>query len=230
MKTIGLLGGMSWESSALYYRWINEGVREQLGGLHSAKVVMVSVDFAEIEALQHSGRWDEAGTVLADAARQVEQGGADFLLLCTNTMHKVAAEIERWIGIPLLHIADTTAERIRQREMRKIGLLGTRFTMEEEFYVGRLQEKFGLEVIIPTKEDREVVHRVIYEELVRGMVRAESRREFLRIMRQLHEQGAEGIIEGCTEIVMLVQQQHTEIPLFDTTAIHAEEAVRRALE
>lgn len=230
MKTIGLLGGMSWESSALYYRWINEGVRGQLGGLHSAKVVMVSVDFAEIEALQHSGRWDEAGAALADAARQVEQGGADFLLLCTNTMHKVAAEIERRIGIPLLHIADTTAERIRQRGMRKIGLLGTRFTMEEEFYAGRLREKFGLEVVTPAKEDREVVHRVIYEELVRGVVRAESRREFLRIMRQLHEQGAEGIIEGCTEIVMLVQQQHTEIPLFDTTAIHAEEAVRRALE
>ncbi len=229
MKTIGLLGGMSWESTALYYQWINEMVKDRLGGLHSARIAMVSVDFQEIETLQHEGRWEEAGALLARDAAKVEAAGADFLLLCTNTMHKVAPIIESAIHIPLLHIADATAERIKARGMNIVGLLGTRFTMEQDFYAGRLRDKYGLEVLIPPPEDREIVHRIIYEELVLGIVREESRAEYLRIMDALHAQGAEGIIEGCTEIVMLVQQEHTPIPLFDTTRIHAEKAVELAL-
>ena len=220
---------MSWESTALYYRWINEMVNERLGGLHSAKIVLVSVDFQEIEELQHQGRWEEAGKALAQAARQVEAAGADFLVLCTNTMHKVAPEIEAAIRIPLLHIADATAERIKQAGLTTVGLLGTKFTMEQEFYAGRLREKHGLSVLVPPPGDREIIHRVIYEELVRGIIRDESRAEFLRIIADLHARGAEGIIEGCTEIVTLVQQKHTSIPLFDTTAIHAQRAVEWAL-
>ncbi len=229
MKTIGLLGGMSWESTMLYYRWINEGVKRKLGGLHSARIAMVSLDFQEIEELQRGNRWEEAGAVLAEAAQQVEAAGADFLLLCTNTMHKVAPQIESALRIPLLHIADATAERIKARGIRTVGLLGTRFTMEEDFYAGRLAEKHGLQVLVPPREDREIVHRVIYEELVLGIVKESSRAEYLRIIHDLHERGAEGVIEGCTEIVMLVQQEHTPIPLFDTTAIHAQKAVELAL-
>ena len=229
MKTIGLLGGMSWESTELYYRWINEMVKDRLGGLHSARIAMVSVDFQEIETLQHQGKWEESGQLLALAAQQVEAAGAGFLVLCTNTMHKVAPQIESATQIPLLHIADATAERIKQAGIETIGLLGTKFTMEQEFYAGRLQDRHGLRVLVPSREDREIVHRVIYEELVLGVVRDESRAVFLRIIDDLHEQGAEGIIEGCTEIVMLVQQEHTSIPLFDTTAIHAQKAVEIAL-
>ena len=229
MKTIGLLGGMSWESTALYYQWINEIVKKRLGGLHSAKIVMVSVDFQEIEGLQHTDQWDEACEVLSKAALQVEAGGADFLLICTNTMHKVAPQVESAIGIPLLHIADATAGEIKKRGMTSIGLLGTNFTMVQEFYAGRLGDKHGLEVLVPGKDDRDIVHRVIYQELVLGVVRDESRSEYLRIMEDLHTRGAQGIIEGCTEIVMLVQQEHTSIPLFDTTAIHARSAVDMAL-
>ena len=229
MKTIGLLGGMSWESTALYYQWINEFVKEELGGLHSAKIVMVSVDFQEIEDLQHKDKWDEAGEILSGAGRQVEAAGADFLLICTNTMHKVAPQIEEAIKIPLLHIADATAEEIKKQGIGSIGLLGTNFTMEQNFYAGRLTEKHGLHVLIPEKEDRDIVHRVIYEELVLGVVKEEARKEYLRIMNDLRDRGAEGVIEGCTEIVMLVQQEHTEIPLFDTTAIHARKAVEMAL-
>lgn len=229
MKTIGLLGGMSWESTALYYQWINELVKEQLGGLHSARIAMVSVDFQEIEELQHKNQWDESGEILSKAARSVEEAGADFLVICTNTMHKVAPHIEEAIHIPLLHIADATAEEIKKQGMQIVGLLGTRFTMEQEFYAGRLQERHGLKVLIPNQEDRDTVHRVIYEELVLGKVREQSREEYLRIMNKLREEGAEGVIEGCTEIVMLVEQKHTEIPLFDTTAIHARKAVEKAL-
>jgi len=213
VKTIGLLGGMSWESTELYYRWINEMAKERLGGLHSARIAMVSVDFQEIEKFQHQNKWEEAGQVLAKAAQQVETAGADFLVLCTNTMHKVAPQIESAMRIPLLHIADATAEQIKQAGIDSVGLLGTKFTMEQEFYAGRLQDKHGLRVLIPSREDREIVHRVIYEELVLGIVRDESRGEYLRIIENLHEQGAEGIIEGCTEIVMLVRQEHTTIPL-----------------
>ena len=229
MKTIGLLGGMSWESTALYYQWINDLVKKELGGLHSAQIAMVSVDFQGIEELQHSGEWDEAGEVLSKAAKQIEAAGADFLLICTNTMHKVAPQIEAAIEIPLLHIADATADEIKKRGIKTIGLLGTKFTMEQDFYAGRLADKHGLKVLIPEKNDREIVHRVIYDELVLGEIKDESRAEYLRIMGQLQEEGAEGIIEGCTEIVMLVQQEHTSIPLFDTTAIHARKAVEIAL-
>ncbi len=230
MKTIGLLGGMSWESTALYYRWINEGVKARLGGLHSARIAMVSVDFEDIDKLQHRDLWDEAGEELAAAARQIEAAGADFLLICTNTMHKVAPQIERATGIPLLHIADATARHIRDRDMTTVGLLGTRFTMEQDFYKGRLVEDHGLEVIVPPEGDRGLVHRVIYDELCLGQVHDASRREFLRIIDELRRRGAEGVIEGCTEIAMLVEQQHTDVPLFNTTAIHAEEAVAMALE
>jgi aspartate racemase len=229
MKTIGLLGGMSWESSALYYRWINEILKRRLGGLHSAKIAMVSVDFQEIEDLQHKGMWAESGNILSQAGMQVEAAGADFLLICTNTMHKVAPQVEAAINIPLLHIADTTAEQVKAQGIDTIGLLGTKFTMEQDFYAGRLKDKHGLNVIIPSEADRERVHRVIYDELVLGTVRSESREVYLRIMADLMNRGAGGVIEGCTEIVMLVQQEHTEIPLFDTTAIHAQKAVEWAL-
>jgi len=228
MKTIGLLGGMSWESTELYYRLINEGVKARLGGLHSARIAMVSVDFQEIETMQHQGDWEGAGRVLAQAAQQVEAAGADFLLICTNTMHKVAPQIQAAIHIPILHLADATAKRIQAAGIKRIGLLGTNFTMEQDFYKGRLQAH-GLEVLVPPQADREIVHRVIYDELCLGQVKEASRAEYLRIMADLGQRGAEGIIEGCTEIVMLVQQPHTEILLFDTTSIHAEAAVVEAL-
>jgi len=228
-KTIGLLGGMSWESTELYYRWINEGVKQRLGGLHSARIAMVSVDFQEIEMLQHAGDWERCGQILAEAARSIEAAGADFLLICTNTMHKVAPQVEAATDIPLLHLADATAERIKSAGMSTVGLLGTNFTMEQDFYRGRLTEKHGLNVLIPSEEDRRIVHRVIYEELVLGVVKDESRSEYLRIIDDLAARGAEGCIEGCTEIVLLVQQAHTTVPLFDTTAIHAQAAVEMAL-
>jgi len=228
MKTIGLLGGMSWESTELYYRGLNEGVKARLGGLHSAKIALVSVDFQEIETLQHARRWDEAGALLAQAAQQVQAAGADFLLICTNTMHKVAPQIEAAIDIPLLHLADATAARIQTRGLETVGLLGTEFTMSEEFYRGRL-EQHGLRVLVPPPEDRRLVHQIIYDELCLGRVEKASRQVYLRIMEDLAARGAEGVIEGCTEIVMLVQQQHTPIPLFDTTAIHVEAAVELAL-
>jgi len=229
MKTIGLLGGMSWESSSLYYSWINERIRHELGGLHSARIAMVSVDFQEIEDLQHNNKWKESGEVLSKAASQVEAAGADFLLICTNTMHKVASQIEEAITIPLIHIADATAEQIKDSGVKTVGLLGTNFTMEQDFYAGRLKEKHGLQVLIPPKEDREIVHQIIYKELVLGIVKKESRQKFLTIMKRLVDRGAEGVIEGCTEIVTLVKQEHTDIPLFDTTAIHAQKAVEMAL-
>ena len=229
MKTIGLLGGMSWESTALYYQQINELVKEKLGGLHSAQIAMYSVDFQPIEEYQHAGDWNATGEILAQAARHVQSAGADFLVICTNTMHKVAPQIAEKIDIPILHIADATAERIKADGIKNIGLLGTRFTMEQDFYAGRLRDEHGLNVLLPPKNDREIIHRVIYEELVLGVVRDESRREYLRIMDGLSAAGAEGVIEGCTEIVMLVQQEHTDIPLFDTTSIHAQAAVMKAL-
>lgn len=229
VKTIGLLGGMSWESTELYYRLINEGVRKRLGDLHSAPIAMVSVDFQPVEEMQRIGDWDGAGRVLAHAATQVEVAGADFLVICTNTMHKVAPQVQEAIDIPILHIADATGRRIEAAGATTVGLLGTNFTMEQDFYKGRLSEKFGLNVLVPPKRDRDVVHRVIYEELCLGRVEEASRAEYLRIMDDLCSQGAEGIIEGCTEIVMLVQQAHTDVSLFDTTAIHAEEAVAEAL-
>ena len=225
MKTIGILGGMSWESSIEYYRIINEEVNRRLGGVHSAKILMYSVDFAEIEALQHAGRWDEATAFMVDAAQRIERGGADFLVIATNTMHKMAEEVAAAIGIPLLHIADATAERIKAQGLRKVGLLGTRFTMEEDFYRGRLERKHGLTVLIPDKADRDEVHRVIYEELVVGRIVPASRQRYIAIMERLIDQGAEGIILGCTEIGLLVKDGDVPVPLFDTTRIHAEAAV-----
>jgi aspartate racemase len=229
MKTIGLIGGMSWESSIEYYRIINETVKARLGGLHSARSIMYSVDFAEIEALQHQGRWDKATEMMIDAARRVERGGADFVIICTNTMHRMADQVQAQIRIPLLHIADATAASIKARGMKRIGLLGTRFTMEEEFYKGRLVDKHGLDVIIPADAEREIVHRVIYDELVLGQIRPASQEQYVRIMARLAAQGAEGIILGCTEIGLLVGDQDSPVPLFDTTRIHAVAAVEYAL-
>lgn len=230
MKTIGLIGGMSWESSAEYYRIINERVKNKLGGFHSAETVLYSVDFAEIETLQRKGKWRETGRILSRAAKNVEAAGADFIVLCTNTMHKVAADIESAVRIPLLHIADATAREISASGLRKIGLLGTRFTMEEEFYKGRLSRKHGLEVLVPRLQDRKVVHGVIYEELVFGNIKQASRRQFVKIMKRLAGAGAEGIILGCTEIGLLVKEEDSQVPLFDTTRIHAKAAVDLALE
>lgn len=229
MKTIGLLGGMSWESTVSYYRMINEGVKDALGGLHSAKVAMYSVDFDAIEKLQHSDDWGGAAKILAEAAQNVEAGGADFLLICTNTMHKVASEIADAVEIPLLHIADATAEVLLEKGIRTVGLLGTAFTMEQDFYKGRLETAYGLSVVVPGAQDRQIVHRVIYEELCQGKILAESRREYLRIISELSAEGAEGVILGCTEIGLLVGQEDTGVPLFDTARIHAEKAVEYAL-
>ena len=230
MKTIGMIGGMSWESSIEYYRIINETVKEQLGDLHSAKSLMYSVDFAEIEVLQREGRWQEATRAMVEAARSVEAGGADFLIICTNTMHKMADEVQKSIAIPLLHIADATAEAIKARGLQRVGLLGTRFTMEEDFYRGRLVEKHALEVLVPDAAEREIVHRIIYDELVLGRIVPASKAEYLRIIGGLAEAGAEGIILGCTEIGLLVSQADSRLPLFDTTRIHALAAVQYALE
>jgi aspartate racemase len=230
MKTIGMIGGMSWESSLEYYRILNETVKARLGGLHSVRCLMYSVDFAEIEELQHKGKWEDATELMIDAAKRVESGGADFLIICTNTMHKMAEEVQQSINIPLLHIADATAARIKSQEIKKIGLLGTRFTMEEDFYKGRLVEKHKLNVIIPNADERRIVHQVIYDELCKGKIKESSRAKFLEIMKYLVEDGAEGIILGCTEIGLLVKQENSLVPLFDTTKIHAEAAVDFALE
>ena len=229
MKTIGLIGGMSWESSLEYYRIINETVKDKLGALHSANCLMFSVDFAEVEILQREGRWDEAGQMMVKAGQRLQRGGADFVVLCTNTMHKLADQLQAGIQIPLLHIADATAEKIQAAGLHKIGLLGTRFTMEHDFYKGRLVERFGLDVLIPDAPDRREVHRVIYEELVLGAVYEESRQEYIRIMENLVAAGAEGIILGCTEIELLVKPGDSRVPLFPTTRIHAEAAVEYAL-
>ena len=229
MKTIGLLGGMSWESTVPYYRQINEAVKARLGGLHSAKIVLYSVDFAEVERLQHQGDWTAAGALLADAARALERAGADFIVLCTNTMHKVAPAIEGAVQIPLLHIADPTAGAIRRAGLHRVGLLGTRFTMEQDFYRGRLAGQHGIEVLIPEADDRDLVHRVIYEELCLGRIEQASRQAYRDVMRRLVERGVQGIILGCTEISMLVGDEDASVPLFDTTAIHAEAAAALAL-
>nr|WP_202605087.1 MULTISPECIES: aspartate/glutamate racemase family protein [Pantoea] len=229
VKVIGLLGGMSWESTALYYRILNQQVKQQLGGLHSAELVLWSVDFQRIEQLQTAGEWQQAGEILAEAARNLERAGAQFIVLCTNTMHKVAAQISAATDIPLLHIADATGRRIQQAGIRKVGLLATRFTMEQDFYRGRLQQQFGLEVMTPNEADRLFVHKVIYHELCLGEINPSSRRRYREIMQSLVAQGAEAIILGCTEITLLVDATDASVPLFDTTLIHAEEAVIQAL-
>jgi len=229
MKTIGLLGGMSWESSVGYYKLINEGVRESLGGLHSAKIAMYSVDFDPIEKLQHAGDWNGTATILTEAAKRVESAGADCLLICTNTMHKVAAQVEENINIPLLHIADATAEVLVKKGVKKVGLLGIAFTMEQDFYKGRLSEHYGLTVLTPNADDREIIHDVIYQELCLGKTLPTSKQEYLRIIDLLAKQGAEAVILGCTEIGMLIEQSDTDIELLDTTYIHAQKAVEFAV-
>ncbi|WP_415881559.1 aspartate/glutamate racemase family protein [Neptuniibacter sp. QD34_54] len=229
MKTIGLLGGMSWESTQGYYRSINEGVKSRLGGLHSAQIAMYSVDFDPIEKLQHQGDWAGTAAILSQAAKNIQAAGADFLLICTNTMHKVAPQIEAAIDIPLIHIADATAEELIKQNVKTVGLLGTAFTMEQGFYKDRLADKFGLSVVVPNEPDRAVVHEVIYKELCLGNINPNSKSEYLRIIKALAEQGAEAVILGCTEIGMLVKQSDTDIRLIDTTAIHAQAAVELAL-
>lgn len=228
MKTIGLLGGMSWESTAGYYSAINEGIKDSLGGLHSAKIAMYSVDFDEIEKRQHQGDWDGTAKILSKAAKRIELAGADFLLICTNTMHKVAPQVQQDINIPLLHIADATAEVLVSKGVKKVGLLGTAFTMEQDFYKGRLSEKYGLDVLVPNDQDRKIVHDVIYNELCLGNTLTQSKKEYLRIIENLAEQGAEAVILGCTEIGMLVKQSDTYVTLLDTTSIHAKKAVEWA--
>ncbi|GAA3965663.1 aspartate/glutamate racemase family protein [Allohahella marinimesophila] len=228
MKTIGLIGGMSWESTQTYYRLLNQKVRDELGGLHSAKLVLYSVDFAEIEALQHQGDWDATAEILGLAGRAVESAGAEFVVLCTNTMHKVASQIEQAMGIQLLHIADATASALQKNDITKVGLLGTKFTMEQAFYRDRLQAH-GIEVIVPDDAQRELVHSVIYNELCRGDINADSRTAYLEVVASLADRGAQGVILGCTEIGLLIQSSDTDVPLYDTTEIHAEQAVQFAL-
>ncbi|MFI0472725.1 aspartate/glutamate racemase family protein [Halomonas sp. HMF6819] len=230
MRTIGVLGGMSWESTQSYYQALNEGVNEALGGFHSASLIMESVDFAEIEALQRAGDWHTAGEYLIQAAKRLERAGAGCLVLATNTMHKVAPAIEAAIDIPLLHIADATAEQCLKDGIKRVGLLGTRFTMEQDFYKARLKERYGIDVVIPTDDERESVHRIIFEELCRGEIKEESRKRYLDIIEGLQAEGAEAVILGCTEIALLVEQSHTRVALFDTTALHAAKAVAWSLE
>ncbi|MBG0770786.1 MAG: aspartate/glutamate racemase family protein [Anaerolineaceae bacterium] len=229
MKTIGMLGGMSWESSLEYYRIVNESVKARLGGYHSANCLMYSVDFDEIETLQHQDRWDELTEMMIDAAKRIEAGGAELLIICTNTMHMMAPEMQAAIDIPLLHIADAAGEAIKAQGLHTVGLLGTKFTMEGDFYRKRLNERFVLEVLIPDEADRETVHNTIYGELVKGVINPDSRQAFLAIIQRLKAKGAQGVILGCTEIPLLVKQADMDIPVFDTTRIHAEAAVDWAL-
>lgn len=229
MRTIGLIGGMSWESSAEYYRLLNQGVRDRLGPTTSASCLLWSFNFAEIEALQHRGDWDGLTARMVDAAQRLEAGGADALLICTNTMHRMADAVQDAVGVPLLHIADPTAERIASAGIRTVGLLGTAFTMEHDFYKGRLAQKYGLSVLVPDADDRATVHRIIYQELVAGKVLPESREAYRAIIARLVEAGAEGIILGCTEIMLLVRPEDSAVPVFDTTALHAAAAVEMAL-
>jgi aspartate racemase len=229
MKRIGLLGGMSWESSAEYYRFVNEAVRERLGGLHSADCLLRSVDFAVVEELQRTGRWHEAGKLLAAEAQALVAGGAELLVLCTNTMHRVADQIAAAVEVPFVHIADTTADAVRTAGLSTVGLLATAYTMEQDFYVGRLQRIHGLAVVVPGADDRRLVHDVIYQELCLGIVKDESRQAYRRVISGLVDRGAEGILLGCTEIDLLIGPQDAPVPIFDTTRLHAERAVDLAL-
>lgn len=229
MKVIGLLGGMSWESTVSYYQIINRVVRQRLGGLHSAKCLLFSVDFAEIEACQAEGRWDDAAAALAEGARRLEQGGADFFLICTNTMHKVALQVASAVRIPLLHLAEATADALQRRGMTRVALLGTRYTMEEDFYSGVLRQR-GLEVLVPEARERNMINEVIFQELCLGRIEDDSRRMFLKVIGALQARGAQGVVLGCTEIGLLVRPEHTDVPLLDTTLVHATAAVEMALD
>ena len=228
MKTIGLIGGMSWESSVEYYRIINEEVKNRLGGLHSAKCLLYSVDFEEIEHYQAEGEWEKAGSLLGDVAQSLEKGGADFIVICTNTMHKVIGYMEEKINIPILHIADATADQIIGSNIQRVGLLGTKYTMEQDFYKSRIESK-GINVIVPNQTEREMINKIIYEELCLGDIRQTSRDYYKKVIKSLVDSGAEGIILGCTEIGLLVKQGDSEVPLFDTTVIHAIASVDKAL-
>ncbi|MED0771256.1 aspartate/glutamate racemase family protein [Bacillus siamensis] len=228
MKTIGLIGGMSWESSAEYYRIINEEIKKKLGGLHSAKCVLYSVDFKEIEHYQSEGAWDKAGAALGEAARSLEKAGADFIVICTNTMHKVIGYIQKMITIPILHIADATADQITRQGIRSVGLLGTKYTMEQDFYKSRI-ESHNINVIVPADEEREVINHIIYQELCLGEIKQSSKTMYKKIINHLVDRGAEGIILGCTEIGLLVKAEDSEVPLFDTAFIHAQTAVNTSL-
>ncbi|HCH32800.1 MAG TPA: aspartate racemase [Oceanospirillaceae bacterium] len=230
MKTIGLIGGMSWESTSLYYSAINQGIKQALGGLHSAKICLYSVDFHDIEQLQQQGKWAETAMILAKAAQAVEAGGADLFLICTNTMHKVAAEVQAVVNIPMVHIADATAKHLLADGVTKVGLLGTAFTMQQDFYKGRLTQGFGIDVLVPNVAQQHMVHEVIYQELCLGHINQESKQKYLAVIQDLFDQGAQAVILGCTEITLLVQQQDTTVPLYDTTAIHAQSAVVAALD
>ena len=229
MKTIGLVGGMSWESTAIYYRYLNELARARLGGLHSAQLLMWSFDFAEIEALQTSGDWKTAIVKMIDAARRLERGGAQCIVICTNTMHKMADDVQQAIEIPLIHIADATAIAIKKSSASKVGLLATRYTMEQEFYKGRLVEKHGLQVLVPEESERTVIHDIIYRELCQGVIRPESKQQYLEVIAHLRERGAESVILGCTEIGLLIKSDDLDMPLFDSTLIHAEAAIDFAM-
>lgn len=229
MKTIGMIGGMSWESSLEYYRIVNEYVKEKLGGFHSASCILYSVDFAEVEDLQHRGDWDELTRSMAEAAKHLESAGADFVIICTNTMHKMADDVQKAISIPLLHIVDVTADAIKSTGQTRVGLLGTRFTMEQDFYKGRLKEKHGLEVLIPGAEERQLVHDILYSELCMGEIKERSKEKFKDVILNLVDRGAQGVILGCTEIPLIVSQDDYAIPLFDTTMLHARAAVDFAL-
>ena len=223
LKTIGLIGGMSWESTVTYYKIINETVKEKLGGLHSAKCILYSVDFQEIEECQANGNWEKSGEILGEAAYNLEKAGADFIVICTNTMHKVVNQIKEKISIPILHIAEMTAEKILEKGLKNIALLGTKYTMEQDFYKSKLIEK-GINVIIPDKNDIEIINEVIYDELCLGTINSNSKKKFLEIVDKLRNKGAEGIILGCTEIGLLIKNEDTDVPLFDTAIIHAEQA------
>ena len=229
MKTIGLIGGMSWESSLEYYRIINEATKTKLGGLHSAKCLMYSVDFHEIEVLQHQNRWDELTETMVNAGIRLKDGGADFIVICTNTMHKMADDIEKRVGLKVLHIAEVTGEKIVKQGLKKVGLLGTKFTMEQDFYKKVLKEKSNIDVVIPDEDDRDIVHDVIYRELCKGIINESSKNEYMRIIDNLIKKGAEGIVLGCTEIPLLIKQEYVNVPIFDTTTIHAVSAVEYAL-
>lgn len=230
MKTIGLIGGMSWESSLEYYRITNQMIKEKLGEPHSCKSIMYSVDFAEFEKLQHEEKWGLLTSQMIDIAIKLEKAGADSLLICTNTMHKMAPDVQKSINVPLLHIADAVAEEIKANNMKKVGLLGTKFTMEQDFYKGRVKEKHGIDVVIPNEKERGIVHNVIYKELISGIIKEESREKFRKIINNLKKNGAEGVILGCTEIPLLIKNKDSDIPVFDTTMIHSKKAVDLALE
>ena len=230
MKTIGLIGGMSWESSLEYYRMINETVKSKLGGLHSAKCLMYSVDFEEIEVLQHQNKWDELTNIMVNSSEKLKNGGADFIVICTNTMHKMARDIENRVGIKVLHIAEVTGEKIIKKGIKKVGLLGTKFTMEQDFYKKVLKEKFDINVVIPDENEREIVHSVIYNELCKGIINSDSKKQYINIINNLASNGAEGVVLGCTEIPLLIKQADANIPVFDTTTIHAVSAVEYALK